>query len=129
VDAVRKGVRWLQQYRQRKLVVSCSYVQNGTLVENVELTLAHDASTQEHDDIIFDWRDQDFLVSPSHFAEKELAEPQRGDMIIREVDSQQIEYTVSSSGNEPSFRPMSRYHLGWRIHAKRTRRGSLDAST
>ena len=128
VDVLRKGVNWLQNYRQRQLTVACKYVQNGTITENVNFTLAHDASNQEHDDIIFDWRDQDFLVSPSHFDEMGLSKPKRGDLIIRDVGSEQIEYQVMSSGNEPPYRPMTRYHLGWRIHTKRTRRATLDAS-
>ena len=128
MDHVQKGVQWLQRYRQNKLVQTCRYVQRGVVYENVQLTLAHDASTQENDEIIFDWRDQDFLVSPSHFAELGLSEPQRGDLVIRIVGNQEIEYVVTSSGNEPPFRPMSRYHEGWRIHTKRSRVGSLPSS-
>lgn len=129
MDVLLRGVTWLQNFRQRQLVESCQYVQDGTKYSNVNLTVALDASNSETDDIVLNFRQQDFLVSPSHFEEKGIDKPKRGDRILRNVGSEQMEYDVVSTETEPHYRPMSRYHLGWRIHTVRKRIGSVDSST
>ncbi len=116
-DYVRRGVEHLQDYRSRKLVETCKYVQGGVLFEGVHLTPAQ--ATSESDDdlgIIINSRLIDFLADPSEFSSKGIEKPQRGDRVIRTVQGEEIEYEVMGGGNEPPWRPMSRYRMAWRIH-------------
>jgi hypothetical protein len=129
MDVLLRGVTWLQNFRQRQLVESCQYVQDGIKYSNVDLTVAYDASNSETDEIVMNYRAQDFLVSAAHFAAKGIDKPKRGDRVLRNVGSEQIEYDVVATDSEPHYRPMSRYHQGWRIHTVRKRIGSIESST
>ena len=121
-DLLLQGVAWLHQFRKQNLVESVDVDQDGVLYSGIDMTVGREESIAAEllGAAILDARSQDFIAEPKDFAARGMREPERGDKIYRNVEGMRIEYEVMPDGDEPHFRPVSRYRLAWRIHTKRT---------
>jgi hypothetical protein len=121
-NCVARAAEWFEDFRARKLVESCTYVQRGVVFEDVHLTPAlENAETNDDTGVIFNTTRRDFLASPTEFAEKGIANPQRGDRVVRRIEGVDHEFEVVSTIGEPPVRYMTRYQKTWRIHAQLVR--------
>jgi hypothetical protein len=97
-------------------------VQRGVVFEDVHLTPAlENAETNDDTGVIFNTTRRDFLASPTEFAAKGIANPQRGDRVVRRIEGVDHEFEVVSTIGEPPVRYMTRYQKTWRIHAQLVR--------
>lgn len=120
-NCVARAAEWFEEFRARKLVESCQYVQRG-VVYDVHLTPAlENSETDDGTGVIFNTTRRDFLASPTEFAALGLAAPQRGDRIVRNIGGTDHEFEVVSTVGEPPVRWMTRYQKTWRIHAQLVR--------
>ena len=118
-DILAESVAWLHQFRAKNLVEPVTYMR-GTASFTVDATPALEESTLANDVGVFmNTRRQDFLINLHELMRNGIDEPERGDLIVRQVDHLEVTYEVCSDGDEPVWRPMSRYWTDVRIHAIR----------
>ncbi len=117
-DWLATKVDWLHEYRDKHLVEQVHYVQDGVAYDMWATPLS---ASDELDDetVLIESQYQDFMITREQFKTLGVADPERGDAIIRNLPGshgEKIEYQVIGRGAEPGARMTSRYRKAFRIH-------------
>lgn len=119
-DMLRTGSAWLAQQLAAAAGTNCAYRRGGNTAQ-ITATIGRsvfEASSQSGG-VMESWESRDYLVKTE---ELPYGEPQRGDLIVEEVNGIATFYEVAAPRGVPVFHYADAFGTMCRVHTKQTDR-------
>ena len=118
-DMLRSGVAWLAAEMKSSASTTCAYKRGANTSQVAAAIGSSMFESQNQSGVVESWEARDYIVQT---ADLPYGEPQRGDMIIEELDGVSTFYEVVTPRGVPLFHYADPFRTMVRIHTKQVDR-------